>query len=347
MKINKIYQGDSLEVLKTFPSESVDCIVTSPPYYGLRDYGVEGQLGLERTLNEYLDKMLLITAELKRVLKKTGTMFWNHGDAYNTTPPGNSKESQIKKTFEGDGVYGRLMDRNRGKNFRFDQFKIRATTGVKKCLMFQNYRLILKMIDEQGWILRNQIIWHKPNCMPQSARDRFTVDFEPVFFLVKNKNYWFEQQFEKATDHFWDNFNLRVRDNGKLKSQQYKASKEEITKYTNHRTYGGGGSSLHNHSGYCKRDGSIIGNPGKRHKRCIWTISTEPFRDAHFATFPQKLIEPMVQAGCPEGGVVLDPFMGSGTTPVVAKKLSRNYIGIELNKKYIKIADERIPNLLF
>lgn len=165
MEVNKIYHGDVLEVLRTFPDECIDCIVTSPPYFGLRDYGVEGQIGLEPTLNEYLDKMLAVTAELKRVLKKSGTLFWNHGDSYSAKPPGNSIKSQLKISKEGDGVYGRLMSRNRGKNFRFDQYKIRGGGIVEKSLMFQNFRLAQRMCDDDG-----DDIYELRKCLTQEQR---------------------------------------------------------------------------------------------------------------------------------------------------------------------------------
>ena len=301
--MNKILQGDCLEILKTLPDESVDCVVTSPPYYGLRDYGVEGQIGLEPTLNEYLDKMLLITAELKRVLKKRGTCWWNHGDSYGGSGKGGGNKNYSAKG--GNKAYGKTL------NNKFD--------GPEKSLLLQAHRLAIRMIDEQGWILRNQIIWHKPNVMPSSVKDRFTVDFEPIFFFSKSKKYYFEQQYEPA---------------------QYDGRKD--TKYKGGPKDMAGGA----HERWQKDEsGNHIKN-----KRSVWKIATKPFKEAHFATFPETLIEIHIKAGCPPGGVCLDPFMGAGTTAVVAKKLGRQYLGIELNKEYIEIAERRIagtPTPLF
>jgi len=341
---NKVFQGDVLDVLSQFPDESVDCVVTSPPYHGLRDYGVEGQIGLEKTFTEYLDKMLAITLELKRVLKKTGTMWWNHGDSY-------------------------------GGN------------GMEKSLLLQAHRLAIRMIDEQGWILRNTIIWHKPNVMPQSVKDRFTVDYEPVFFFTKSKKYWFEQQFEPMNFKESD-YRTQIRKN----ADQYNIKKPYENNYP---------KSF---------------NPNGRTKRCVWEIPTQSYPESHFATFPEELIVTPIKAGCPkeickkcgigreriikaeggsigkswhehskdmevgagqisrigdcvdevgrkyqridlgytdcgcnagwDSGVVLDPFSGSGTTAYVARKLLRNYVGIELNPEYIKLAEKRLAQQL-
>ena len=300
MKVNFIYTGDTLEVLRTFPDECVDCIITSPPYHGLRDYGIKGQIGLESTLEEYLEKMLAVTSELKRVLKKSGTMFWNHGDSYGANWRGGIRESEFtiekfRKKKPWQDFYGK-------------------TGKITKCLSLQNFRLAQRMVDEQGWILRNIIIWHKPNCMPSSVKDRFTVDYEPIFFFTRSKEYWFETQYEP---------------------QQTKSFEPRLSQ---HRAWDNDPTLERG-----KGEGSIMKyNPLGRNKRCVWKIPAHPFSEAHFATFPEKLIEPMVKAGCPENGVCLDPFMGSGTTAVVSRKLGRNYVGIELNKSYIEIAERRL-----
>jgi site-specific DNA-methyltransferase (adenine-specific) len=172
----------------------------------------------------------------------------------------------------------------------------------------------------EPWILRNTIIWHKPNCMPSSAKDRFTVDFEKIFFFVKNKKYWFNQQFEPYT--------------------------EPMNHWGGEKLVASGESSWDNGTGQTTyRDRDMRPNPEGRNKRAVWSVNTKPYSGAHFATFPEKLIEPMVLAGCPEGGVVLDPFFGSGTTGVVAIRNRRNYIGIELNPEYIKLANDRIQSI--
>lgn len=335
--LNKIYQGDCLEVLKTFPDESVDCVITSPPYYALRNYEVEGQLGLEPTYQEYINKLLNIFDEVKRVLKQSGTCWVNLGDSYGT-----KKEMQ-------------------------------------KCLLQIPSRFSIGMTD-RGWILRNELIWYKPNCMPSSVKDRFTIDFEKIFFFVKNKKYWFETQYEKQVT-------------------------KQIRRITE-KSFGGYGQATNPVSRIGKR--LIYPNEQGKNKRCVWKVTTKPFKEAHFATYPESLIETPIKAGCPEficdkcgkpkknlyknkvvgkqpaiggikhvgkngnntysgntektekefigysdcgchstysAGIVLDPFMGAGTTGIVALRHNRNYIGIELNSKYIELAEKRIKPL--
>ena len=575
---NTIIHGDTLEELKKLPDDLVDTIITSPPYWGLRNYGVEGQIGLEKTLEEYIEKLLAITNELKRVLKPTGVMFWNHGDCYSGGKTGRTD----------DYIYKNAQQRTGG-------LQRKPTDGVpSKCLVLQNYRLILKMID-QGWILRNNIIWNKPNHMPSSVKDRFANSFEPVFMLVKNKKYWFDLDAVRVAITTFENrpmgiererdypnakrnknaFNYRVREakKGHTGIIGVKSSKEEMERYnkkgqtkipesqaetfgsprarsyrieTNKKhfnkkgsggnyDYGGIDSPEAKHENpkgknpgdvwkipianyYVEFDGKVykvspdcpihspylgreipqkvfydgqqdfqknhISDISKNHgqelvsesastlfpddeknqtklangreqiaqnisenktselsqqkeqpqnhrhiedkkqklacnldyfdhdnsriaishnkqkskksslkvlddnasdkivshksdkkqsyqdadldlpylnfnsakckcqevqvdhlatKPDIWRIPTQPYKNAHFATFPEKLIEPMILSSCPkEIGIALDPFMGSGTVAIVAKRLSRNYLGIELSREYIKIAKARI-----
>ncbi len=269
--VNKIYQGNSLEVLKTLPTESVDMVITSPPYWGLRDYGIDGQLGMESSFQEYINKLCDIFDEIKRVLKDSGTCWVNLGDTY-------------------------LPD---------------------KCLLQIPNRFAIEMTN-RGWTLRNEIIWFKRNCFPSSVKDRFTVDFEKLFFFVKNKKYYFDQQKEPVKN---------------ISIQRAK--------------YGWHGTKLPHGDSYAGLKGTeAMGDrycdPRGRNKRAVWDIPTKGYKGAHFAVFPEGLIETPIKAGCPLGGVVLDPFMGSGTTAVVAKRLGRNYIGIELNEDYIDIAEKRI-----
>ena len=363
---NMIIQGNALEVLKNIPDESIDCIVTSPPYWGLRFYGEEtktiwdgdpdcehewgeeqifaqtggtkglhpimftstssfcikcgawyGQLGLEPTLDMFINHLLQITTELKRVLKKTGTLWWNMGDNYKSSG-GPSRHWGYSDPKYLNGRYVNYIEPS-----SLPQGNIQP-----KSLCLQNFRLAQRMIDEQGWILRNILIWHKLNSMPQSVKDRFTVDFEPVFFFVKSKKYYFEQQFEPFQESTYQRinyaFNLFKGDiQGAVKSSGQRKFAEHL------------------------KQGLLNG----RNKRCVWSINTQPFKDAHFAVMPEKLVEPMIKAGCPKEigfkpGIVLDPFMGAGTVAVVAKKLGRDYIGIELNPEYIKIAEKRIAGTL-
>jgi len=370
MDFNKIYQGNALEILKTFPNESIDCVITSPPYWALRDYGVEGQLGLEPTFHEYINKLCDIFEEAKRALKKSGTCWVNLGDTYGGS--GN------KELYHG----GKGLDDNRRRQ---RGVKSGGNKEASKCLLQIPSRFSIEMCN-RGWILRNTLIWHKPNCMPSSVKDRFTVDFEYVFFFVKNKKYWFERQIEPSEP--WNSakgFNVE----GQRKRQG------------SNNTYG--------------KDLVQSG----RNKRCVWRICPKPFKAAHFAVFPEELVETPIKAGCPEfvckkcgkgrekiykkgklidvnkgrnlkpyiggkdyqqtqtmsagltkggfipghqyeqefqgytscfcnvgfsPGTVLDPFIGSGTVAVVAQKLNRQWVGIELNSEYIKIAEKRIAN---
>ncbi len=317
---NKILQGDSLEVLKTLPSESVDCVITSPPYWALRDYGVEGQLGLEPTFQEYITKLCDMFDEVKRVLKKEGTCWVNLGDTYSSQSSysENGRQGFEEKTANMSKIMQAQKTRfgKDGKVSKGYSGRGRGSTVPEKSLCQIPSSFAIEM-SNRGWILRNEIIWHKPNCMPSSVTDRFTVDFEKVFFFVKNKKYWFEQQFDKYTEPMnrWGGDNLEA----KGKSVWDEGTKQD--------TY---------------RDRNMRPDERGKNKRSVWNIATKPFAEAHFATFPEKLIEPMILAGCPNDAIVLDIFMGAGTTAVVAKKNQRNYLGIELNPAYIEIANRRI-----
>ena len=291
LKLDYIYQGDALEVLKQMPSESVDMCITSPPYWNMRDYGDKNQLGLEYTTSEFIDNLYNVFHEIKRVLKDEGSLWINIRDTY--------------------------------------------SKGVKRCgvknksLSMIPERLIIKLLDD-GWILRNDIIWHKPNAMPDSCKNRFTVDYEHLYFLTKkDKGYYFKTQYEPYTSNIKDKKDS-VNNNDKDKRSALIESKMV--------RHGANGTTLNSPSKWSDKG---------RIKRTTWSISTKAYKEAHFATYPTELIECPIDAGCPEGGIVLDPFMGSGTTGVVAKKQGKHYVGIELNKEYIEIADNRIKKLDF
>jgi len=324
--VNKIHCGNALEVLKQMPSEFVDTIITSCPYWGLRDYGEEtktewedgwyGQLGLEPTLEMYIEHLLQIMKELKRVLKKTGVIFWNHGDCYHSKPAGNKEYKYFQ-----DGLYQRLGLRHTQGGKSGNTPKVLA--GKPKCMALQNWRFILRCIDELGLILRNVIIWYKPNHLPSSVKDRLTNTYEPVFMLVKSKKYYFDLDAIRVPHTSKPDFSRKV----KTKSSAFGI-----------RWYGGQVRENHDiHTCYSETGK----NPGD-----LWEIPTQPcpkeFRGAHFALFPEKLVEPMILAGCPKDGIVLDPFCGLGTTCVVAKKLGRNWIGIDISPKFCKLAQKRI-----
>ena len=287
-QLNHIYNCDALKVLKSFPDKSIDMCVTSPPYWNMRDYGVEGQLGLEYTTEEFIQSLFDIFHEIKRVLKDEGSLWINIRDTY--------------------------------------------SKGVKRCgvknksLCMIPERLIIRLLDD-GWILRNDIIWHKPNAMPDSCKNRFTVDYEHLYFLTKiDKGYYFETQYEPFVTKHKKDFEFNNKKNDK-RSELLK------TKMVRH---GAEGSTLNNPSKWSEQG---------RIKRTTWSINTKSYKEAHFATFPTELIEIPIEAGCPVGGVVLDPFMGAGTTGLVAKEKDRNYIGIELNQEYIDIANNRINSI--
>lgn len=296
----RILEGDSLNVLKTLPEKSINMCMTSPPYWALRDYGVKGQLGLEPTFDEYINNLCDIFDEVKRVLRDDGTLWVNLGDTYYGGGNNRGYNSPISKIQAG----------NRGS---LGQVQMKWDNSYKaKCLVMIPFRFAIEMVN-RGWILRNTIIWHKNNCMPHSVKDRFTVDFEYLFFFSKNKNYYFKQQLEKAKWKEEKRAGLgRLHYRGKRQGQK--------------------GTGQEN----------FVHIVDMRNKRTTWTINPKPFKEAHFATYPKKLCETPISAGCPPGGIVLDPFMGSGTTGIVALEQGKDFIGIELNKEYIEIAKKRI-----
>ncbi len=307
--LNKIINGNSLEVLKTIPDNSIDCCITSPPYWGLRDYGHEEQLGSEAHFKDFVNNLCNVFDEVKRVLKPTGTCFINLGDTYGGSGSGTTKNADTSKYVENSKqVYVLPNGTSKASQFR--------GTTLNKSLCMIPERFAIEMID-RGWTLRNQIIWHKPNQMPSSAKDRFTVDFEKVFFFVKQPTeYYFEQQLEPYTEPLDRWAGQMVRGNYKTKTEQF---------------------SVQERNGRDMRP-----NPEGKNMRTVWSINTEPSTEAHFATYPQRLVERMLKAGCPENGIVLDPFFGSGTTGVYARKVNRNFLGIELNPEYVKIAENRL-----
>lgn len=316
MEVNKIIEGNCLTVLKTLPDKSIDCCITSPPYWGLRDYGHEEQLGSEKHFKEFVNNLCNIFDEIKRVLKDTGTCFVNLGDTY---------ASGVRAKNGAD------VNTNDPKNPNANRSKVapnRMGCGLpEKCLCLVPERFSIEMID-RGWILRNTIIWHKPNQMPQSATDRFTVDFEKIFFFVKKPTgYYFEQQLEPALTN-------ENRPNGVERDRiyDYNSKQKIITGRTSKNGQGNGELA----------NGKRFGDTGIRNVRTTWSVNTEPNSEAHFATYPQRLVERMIKAGCPENGLVIDPFFGSGTTGVYARKVNRNFVGIELNHEYVKIANKRL-----
>jgi DNA modification methylase len=279
----------------------IDCCVTSPPYWGLRDYGVKGQIGLEAKPEEYVMTLLGVFREMKRVLKPEGTFWLNLGDCYATTG--------------GAGWQGKHGARANRTNTQRQLKRCSAVGGLKpKDLVGIPWRVAFAL-QSDGWYLRSEIIWHKPNAMPESVRDRPTKAHEHFFLLSKSERYFYDNKAsqEKAAGRIAGNkrptprrrtaIEMAAEGHGIFKAQQQRFD--------------------------------------FRNRRSVWEVSTRPFKGAHFATFPEKLIEPCILAGCPRNGLVLDPFMGSGTTGVVAMKHGRSFLGIELNPKYCEIARQR------
>ncbi len=351
---NRIYQGNSIDVLKTFPDEIVDCVVTSPPYWGLRDYGtaeweggdtecshkreskksdktitghknfeemngvgdaiyksvcsrcgakrVDKQLGLEETPEEFAQNLVKLFREIKRVLKKSGTVWLNLGDSYSRTP--NSQVSQK----------GLCASKNDDKKYEYSHKKDYGDTIKPKDLVGIPWKVAFAL-QSDGWYLRQDIIWHKPNPMPESVKDRCTKAHEYIFLLSKSPKYFYDID----------------------------AIREPVSEISLKRAeYGWDGVEVEGRNSPQKCDDMKRFAPESgRNKRSVWKITTKSYKEAHFATFPPELPELCIKAGCPKDGVVLDPFFGSGTTGWVAQRLGRKWIGVELNPEYIKIADKR------
>ena len=268
----QILEGDCLQMLKRLPSESINTCITSPPYFNLRDYGVDGQLGLEETAEEFIESMVKVFSAVKKVLRDDGTLWLNMGD----------------------------------------------TWGKDKQLLGIPWRTALALQND-GWILRSDIIWHKPNIMPSSVTDRVTNSHEYIFLLAKNKNYYYDNEAIKENSTYI-NSKGEYRPNG----------------------MGGIGKKNAGKQGFEIRSGlADMQEQPFRNKRSVWTVTTKPYKDAHFATFPLDLIEPCVLAGCPRDGLVLDPFAGSGTTGQAALANNRKAVLIELNAEYVKLIKKR------
>jgi DNA modification methylase len=326
----RILTGDCREVMRAMPAESVDCIVTSPPYWGLRDYGVAGQLGLEPTLGEHIATMVDVFEAAKRVLKKSGTLWLNYGDSYaaqingrsahDTKLKGNDDRTFRDKPFSTIGpIRPGNPDKNGGNSNR-DGVRVDRESRLKpKDLCMVPNRLAIAL-QEAGWWVRSEIIWAKPNPMPESVRDRPTSAHEKIWLLTKSERYFYDAEAIAEPANYPEG-------PGNGPNSKYSAL-----------------ASLYipGHSG--KQNLEKIGPSPSRNRRNVWTIPSQPFSDAHFATFPPALIEPCVLAGCPKGGTVLDPFGGAGTTGMVADRLGRNAILIELNATYAAMAQSRIVN---
>jgi DNA modification methylase len=322
-----LYHGDVLQVLRELPAESVDCCVTSPPYWGLRDYGDEGQLGLEPTPEEYVARMVEVFREVRRVLAAHGTVWLNLGDSYNNAKSG---EAAGNFTLTGEKAIHRVYQKGDGWT-RDKALKNKDLCGIPWRVAFA--------LQADGWYLRSDIIWAKPNPMPESVTDRPTKAHEYVFLLSKQPRYFFDQEAvrEKYEGGSMRN-GFRGEHDGPSAYIAQQGPQDNSAKGPDGRrkttVQGAAGSLQH-------RDGERWPNGG-RNIRSVWEIATQPYPEAHFATFPEELARRCIAAGCPENGTVLDPFMGSGTVAHVARKLGRHAVGIDLNESYLELAARRL-----
>lgn len=335
----EIWPGDVAICLDLMPSNSVDCIVTSPPYWGLRDYGVTGQIGLESTMVEYLETVVGICRKLRRVLKPSGTFWLNVGDCYaNDTKWGGATGGLHILDLHGASGVGRQ----------------KTKTGLKsKDLCMIPNRLAI-MLQDDGWYVRSEIIWHKPNPMPESVRDRPTNAHEKLWLLTRSERYHYDADairnppsvtfLQEVRDGYTGQ---ATKDFSAAGAQQASATKTRIIEKARERIDKQRGHNRR-HAGFndrwdalSKEEQQLLGS----NARNVWTISPKPFRGAHFATFPPELVERCIKAGCPPGGIVLDPFAGSGTTGEVALKLDRRAILIEINPTYVAMIEQRLDAL--
>lgn len=341
MELNKIYNCDCIEGMKLLPDEYVNCCVTSPPYFGLRDYGHEGQIGLEETPELYVAKMVQVFAEVKRVLKNDGTLWLNLGDSYASGPKNRTEEQAIRNSNLNGGLATQTQI--------LKQIN-KVTAGLKAKDLIGIPWLVAFALRSAGWYLRQDIIWHKPNPMPESVTDRCTKSHEYIFLFSKSSKYYYdhnaikqpmaEASFQRLTQDVENqegSERVPGKTNGKMKAVgQYVGG----SKHKNLLIEGKKLNSFHKTRNDNGQEWS--NEDGMANKRSVWTVTTKPYSEAHFATFPEELIVDCIKAGCPEGGIILDPFMGAGTTALVARKLNRNYIGFEINEAYIRIAEKRL-----
>ena len=373
-----ILQGNCLETLKNIPDESVDCCITSPPYYGLRDYGTgkwiggdptcphrrtskfsertitghapeelrgnvgdaiyktvcplcgaireDKQIGLEESPEEYIERLVSVFREVKRVLKPEGTLWVNIGDSYAAQRGGTHQPAE---TLAG-GIHGVTASGdtvNRGREKGYNPTRNAKAIGLKHKDLIGIPWLLAFALRNDGWYLRQDIIWHKPNPMPESVKDRCTKSHEYIFLLSKRPKYYFDYE--------------SIREKGVMTKGDSAGSAQRDTRKTHGK--GGGNSGINKAKERLAQEIEELGY-SMRNKRDVWTVTPAHYKEAHFATFPEELVKPMLLAGCPKDGIVLDPFMGSGTTGAVAILNGRHYIGCELNEKYIEMANKRISD---
>lgn len=332
MELNIVHNEGCLVTLGRLPDRSVDCCVTSPPYYGLRNYNHVDQIGLEDTPDAYVQKLVEVFREVRRVLKDEGNLWINLGDSYAGSGKGGQSDEKKSKNWQPE--YG-----NKGKKYGL---KPKDLIGIPWMVAFA--------LRADGWYLRQDIIWHKPNPMPESVTDRCTKSHEYIFLLSKSQRYYYDYDAIKEPmkqssisrlnqDVESQNGSDRVpgKTNGAMKAVgMYVGGKK-------HKNMQDKGQPVHSFHATRNNNGQEWQNAdGKANKRSVWTVNTKPYKEAHFATYPAELIVPCIKAGCPEGGVVYDPFGGSGTTGEVAIRLGRKFILSEINPDYVKISNKRL-----
>lgn len=320
-----IINADAITGLRQLDDKSINTCITSPPYYGLRDYGVDGQIGLEPTPEDYIQKLVEVFREVKRVLKEDGTLWVNIGDSYwnKRSCNGASKESESSL-----GKSLKYMLRSGGKEHPL--LKPKDLIGIPWMLAFA--------LRNDGWYLRQDIIWSKPNPMPESVMDRCTKSHEYIFLLSKSRNYYFDS--ESISESVADSTVRRFKQD--INSQEVLSNSMVLNGKINAigNRYGGNKYTQNPDQFYRTKSSNAYNFRPNRNKRSVWAVSTARFTEAHFATFPPELIRPCILAGSPKSGVVLDPFLGSGTTCEVAMQEGRECVGIEINPEYCLISEK-------
>jgi DNA modification methylase len=317
--VDRIVLGDTLETLRVIPSAAIDAAVTSPPFWKCRDFGIEAQMGQEKTFGEYLKSLFSVCDELWRVLRPEGSFWIEIGDQYGGSGKGHGDKKRDPKFREGG--------RERSIEPARDGYP-------RKSLYLLPFRFALGMI-ERGWLCRNVVIWQKPNVIPESAKDRLTVDFSYVFFFVKSRRYYYDRLLDPVQPE-----SIRRAGRGVSMRHKYRDGAPGVRRHT-----------MHQPRENVRREGrgivaSRFVQPEMRNRRAVWSIPTRAFAGPHFATFPEELVEPMIRAPCPPGGLVLDPFVGTGTVAAVARKTGRHFVGIDLNPEYCEMAERRIAEIL-
>jgi DNA modification methylase len=342
--MNTFYTGDALKILEILPSESVHCCVTSPPFWRLRDYGVEGQLGLEKTPEEYVNNLVTVLREARRVLRNDGTLFLNLGDSYANSTGGIGNNPSSKSTLTTNNGKGpkpgnKYAPGNEGKPVKLKHgLKPKDLVGIPWMVAFA--------LRTDGWYLRSEIIWEKPNAMPESVKDRPTRSHEYIFLLSKSRKYYYDADAIKEPAKEWKG------QAGTFERDHGKATLLEIPgqKCVSHRSNRKQREPV-KRGGFNGKTNALLGREAfraivpMRNKRSVWTINTKAFTGAHFAVFPPDLVKPCILAGCPVGGQVLDPFGGSGTVAMVAAELGRDSIYIDLKPEYVEMAKKRTLSL--